>query len=137
MTFATYFAFVDSHVIGLLRTWFLMKFCMASSILPLPKFCSAHEILESIVVSSIPSISQLLVLKIARHLAQAQITDLMYDPRETISSNFCRSSQYYFHNICNVYSKKFKCSFSCRNKLENAFFALVITLIVSRIFIDI
>lgn len=87
MTFATYFAFVDSHVIGLLRTWFLMKFCMASSMVPLPKFCSADEILESIVVSSIPINSQLFILKIARHLAQAQIDDLMYDPRETISSN--------------------------------------------------
>lgn len=57
----TYFVFVDSHVIGLLRTWFLMKFCIASSILPLAPlpplpttlqtsmFCRDEMLVESIV----------------------------------------------------------------------------------------
>lgn len=49
----TYLVFVDSHVIGLLSTWFLMKICMASSVLPPPLtsiVCRAVEMLvESIV----------------------------------------------------------------------------------------
>lgn len=77
-TLITHFVFVDSHVIGLLRTWFLMKFCIASSILPpvLPFptsiFCSAVEMLAE-------SISDLL-WRIVRHQTHKnQISDCTPD----------------------------------------------------------
>lgn len=60
----TYFVFVDSHVIGLLRTWFLMKICMASSMLPpfpmSTTLCNADKLLsvESILCMQIMFNSQ-------------------------------------------------------------------------------
>lgn len=50
----TYFVFVDSHVIGLLRTWFLIKLCIASSTLAGFTCCKADgSTVESIALIKI------------------------------------------------------------------------------------
>lgn len=49
----TYFVLAVSHVIGLLRTWLLIKLCMASSTLTWPTSCRAESVVESIALIKI------------------------------------------------------------------------------------